>query len=199
MSYASNAASAALWTKYIDFLQELEDVYPRLQGEEHSVLEAEREKKVKLVFERALENVGHNSMASAEIWIKYIDFETMRNNLSLVNLLCYMALETPLLNGQVILDKYIGILENLYERIFERITADAKQQEGEEDAEIPEKHRAKYKQIVDMITGEFKGDKQQFINHVKTTVFTAAKAKAAARMVFQENLDQAPDAELPQW
>lgn len=66
-------------------------------------------------------------MASAEIWIKYIDFETMRNNLSLVNLLCYMALETPLLNGQVILDKYIGILENLYERIFERITADANQ------------------------------------------------------------------------
>lgn len=66
-------------------------------------------------------------MASAEIWIKYIDFETMRNNLSLVNLLCYTALETPLLNGQVILDKYIGILENLYERIFERITADANQ------------------------------------------------------------------------
>lgn len=30
MSHASNAASVVLWTKYIDFLQELEDVYPRL-------------------------------------------------------------------------------------------------------------------------------------------------------------------------
>ena len=32
--------------------------------------------------------------------MKYIDFETTRNNLSFVNLLCYMALETPLTDGQ---------------------------------------------------------------------------------------------------
>ena len=44
-------------------------------------------------------------MASSEIWIKYIDFETTRNNLPLVNLLCYMALETPLIDGQEMLDK----------------------------------------------------------------------------------------------
>lgn len=50
-----------------------------------------------------------------------------------------------------------------------------------------------------MMTGEFKGDKQQFINHVKTTVFPAAQAKAGARIVFQENLNQAPDAELSHW
>ena len=94
-----------MWVQFIDFLEGLEEVYPKLQGEDHASLESERELKLKQAFERALENVGFSHMGSLEIWIKYIDFETTRNNLSLVNLLCYMALETPLTDGQQILDK----------------------------------------------------------------------------------------------
>ena len=66
--------------------------------------------KVKQVFDRAIENVGFNSTKSIDIWLKYIDFETMRNNLNFVNLLCWMALELPLKDIQAILDKYEGIL-----------------------------------------------------------------------------------------
>ena len=86
-------------------MEGLEETNKKLQGEDQAALESERELKLKQVFERALENVGFSHMASSEIWIKYIDFETTRNNLSLVNLLCYMALETPLTDGQQILDK----------------------------------------------------------------------------------------------
>ena len=61
-------------------------------------------------MDRALENVGFNSIKSVDIWLKYIDFETMRNNLNFVNLLCWMALEVPLQDSNAILDKFVGIL-----------------------------------------------------------------------------------------
>jgi len=47
----------------------------------------------------------------------------MRNNLSLVNVLCYMALELPLEDQPKILAKYIGILQNLFEKIYESTSA----------------------------------------------------------------------------
>lgn len=80
-------------------MQELEDIYPRLQGEDHAALETAREIKARLIFERAIENVGFTNIHSTSIWRKYIEFETVARNVSAVNLLCYMALETPLLNG----------------------------------------------------------------------------------------------------
>ena len=65
MTFSSNCASVDLWSKYIDFMAELEDVYPRLQGEDHAALESARETKARLVFERAIENVGFTNIHSA--------------------------------------------------------------------------------------------------------------------------------------
>lgn len=42
---------------------------------------------------------------SVRIWLKYIDFEMMRNNLTLVNTLSFMALRLPLEGSTHILTK----------------------------------------------------------------------------------------------
>ena len=62
-----------------------------------------------------------------------------------------MALETPFsadTNGRVILDKYLGILNNMFENIFESITGAGgeEREEGESkmDKNIPEKYLDKY-------------------------------------------------------
>lgn len=49
------------------------------------------------------------------IWTKYIEFETLRNNLIVVNLLCYMALEVP--SKRSVLDKYQVLIGTLYDDI----------------------------------------------------------------------------------
>jgi hypothetical protein len=36
-------------------------------------------------------------MRAADIWVKYIEFEIMQNHMGFMNLICYMALKTPLL------------------------------------------------------------------------------------------------------
>jgi hypothetical protein len=74
---------------------------------------------MKLVLDRALEGVGHTRLDSASIWIKYINFETTRNNTALVNLLCYMALQTPFSGGdsKTVLTKYENILNTLFDEI----------------------------------------------------------------------------------
>jgi hypothetical protein len=124
MILSSNAASVDMWNKYIDFLQDLEDIYPKLTGEDHDALEATRESKLKTVFEKALENVGFLSCSSFDIWTKYITFETTNNNLTQVNLLYFMALENPLHQGEEILKQYVSTLENLYDEIKERLKED---------------------------------------------------------------------------
>jgi len=59
-------------------------------------LQENREEQLKQFFESCLDNLGDVNVNCVQIWIRYIDFETMRNNLALVNLLCYMALEQPM-------------------------------------------------------------------------------------------------------
>ena len=59
----------------------------------------------------------HN-VDSAQIWLKYIDFETTRNNLAVVNLLCWMALEQPMVEGQRLLEKYTETLNSLLKDII---------------------------------------------------------------------------------
>ena len=121
MILSSNAASVDMWNKYIDFLQDLEDIYPKLTGEDHDALEAARESKLKIIFDKALENVGFLCISSSDIWTKYITFETTNNNLTQVNLLCFMALENPLDKREEILGQYVSTLENLYDEIKERL------------------------------------------------------------------------------
>jgi hypothetical protein len=56
------------------------------------------------IFERALKNVGQ-SMRSVNLWLMWIDFETMMFNMAKCNLLCYVALKTPLIHHEQILTK----------------------------------------------------------------------------------------------
>lgn len=80
----------------------------------------DKDAKTKAILERAMESVGHTRVDSGCIWLKYIDFEIIRNNMALVNLLCYMAVSTPLRSedAQQLLAKYEGILNNNFEEIF---------------------------------------------------------------------------------
>ena len=43
-------------------------------------LKNQDEEKTKLIYERALDNVG-NHMKGSEVWLKYVDFEMMRNHM----------------------------------------------------------------------------------------------------------------------
>ena len=105
-----------LWMEYLTFLDRIEKTMEWSPND--------KDAKTKAILERAMESVGHTRVDSGCIWLKYIDFETIRNNVSLVNLLCYMAMQTPLRSedSQKVLGKYEGIINNLFEKIFQQIT-----------------------------------------------------------------------------
>ena len=82
--------SKDLTLSYIDFLTNLEDTYPNLSmGSQLSDLQQEREMKLKEFFERCIDTYGEVRTDCVDLWIKYIDYETMRNNLCLANALCF--------------------------------------------------------------------------------------------------------------
>jgi hypothetical protein len=84
MSFSQNSTNVQMWKDYADFVDSLETTTEWTQND--------KDAKMKAVLDRAMECVGHTRLDSACIWIKYIDFETMRNNMALVNLLCFMAM-----------------------------------------------------------------------------------------------------------
>jgi len=104
--FPSNNHSVEVWMSFFQFLNELEDVYASLPDKVAAQdLETKREAKQIKLYERAIENIGSTHIGAAKIWASYIDFETMRNNLAKVNLLCFKALETPMQNNTQILTK----------------------------------------------------------------------------------------------
>lgn len=107
-----------------------------------------------------------------------------------------MAVETPLINGREVLEKYVGILEKLFDAISEKLT-DA----SDENSQIPEKYRPKFRELAKLMSTDLNGDKNAFINHVKSVVFPEAEAKSKARLGFEENLAKAAtsDAKLAEW
>lgn len=44
-------------------------------------------------------------MKSSEIWNQFIDYETSLNNMGFANLLCYLAIKTPLVDSDQMLEK----------------------------------------------------------------------------------------------
>lgn len=114
-----NLQSTEIAVAYIDFLTELEDVYPNIcdQGS----LEAsqnQREEMLETFFESCLENVCVSDPGSIQVWLRYADFETMRNNLVALNTICYFGLEQNLDQVSLLEQKYIGILQTLFENIY---------------------------------------------------------------------------------
>lgn len=57
------------------------------------------------MFEKAIDTVGFNNLGSVKIWLKFIEMEIKKKNIVIVNLLYFLALETPLENEKII-DKY---------------------------------------------------------------------------------------------
>lgn len=167
---AQNSKCRELWLEYIQFMEspQLDSIYT----------EAKKETKLAQIFDKALDNVGLYDQDSAEVWLKYIDFEILRDNMAKVNLLCFMALETPL-NGEKlkeVKDKYTTILGNSFEVIFESITSDSKE-EGEADSPIPDKYTQNHKKVVKLITDDFGGDKQKFITFVSEKLYAETLVK----------------------
>jgi hypothetical protein len=101
-----NQQSVQLAEAYINLLLGLDDKYPDLYNEpELESRQNERESKLKAFFEKCLETFGTTNTQSVRIWLNYIDFEMMRNNLTLVSTLSFMALRLPLEGNSQILNK----------------------------------------------------------------------------------------------
>ena len=85
-----NASQVNLWESYLSFLQD-----------NHALLGSDADEQVKQVFERAIHSVGKH-MKAASIWLQYINFETAQFHMGFSFLLCYVAVQTPLLDQEVI-------------------------------------------------------------------------------------------------
>lgn len=60
-----------------------------------------------------------SNKSATQLWLKYIDFETTRNNLAVVNLLCWMSLEQPMTDSEKLLEKYTDTLNSLLKDIVD--------------------------------------------------------------------------------
>jgi len=56
------------------------------------------------LFDRAILSVGRHTK-SVNIWLLWIDFQTSFYNMAFVNLICYLAVQTPLLQHELVLGK----------------------------------------------------------------------------------------------
>ena len=75
-----NSSQVELWTSYLQFYQE----YQQQLG-------PQGETDLKILFERAIQNIGKH-MKSAQIWIQYINFETQMFHMGFSFVLCYAAI-----------------------------------------------------------------------------------------------------------
>mmetsp|Transcript_26363 Transcript_26363/g.18697 ORF Transcript_26363/g.18697 Transcript_26363/m.18697 type:complete len:142 (-) Transcript_26363:118-543(-) len=116
-----NSAQVKLWELFIDF-----SLQNHISEEDTAI--------TKQIFERAIDNVGRHMQAGA-IWLKYIDFETSLLHMAFVNLLCYMAVKTPLLDQDEVIEKYTEVLTNFYDSIMEDL-----QGQSEAGQQIPAKY-----------------------------------------------------------
>ena len=81
-----NASQVDLWESYLTFLQD-----------NQQYIGAEADEQIKQVFERAIQSVGRH-MKAGSIWMQYINFETSQFHMGFSFLLCYVAIQTLLLD-----------------------------------------------------------------------------------------------------
>lgn len=87
-----NGAQIQLWKKFVEF------------AVQNHYLVNNDEEKCKQILERSIDNIGLH-MKSSEIWNQFIDYETSLNNMGFANLLCYLAIKTPLVDSDQMLEK----------------------------------------------------------------------------------------------
>ena len=112
MAFLHNQSSVALWSNYLNFFANIEELVPSDKLASH-------EQKSRQVSDRAIESVGTSHFHCESIWKQYIDTETCRNNLAYVNLLGYMSLEVPMNDHEEVVQKYVGLINSLYDGLFE--------------------------------------------------------------------------------
>ena len=81
-----NASQVNLWESYLNFLLE-----------NSQALGVDADDQIKQVFERAIQSVGKH-MKAASIWQMYINFETEQFHMGFSFLLCYVAMQTLLID-----------------------------------------------------------------------------------------------------
>lgn len=69
------------------------------------------------MFEKAIDTAGLNNIGSAKIWLKFIEMEKKKRNMLIVNLLYFIALETPLQNEKIIED-YSETIQTDFDQIL---------------------------------------------------------------------------------
>lgn len=120
-----NSANVTLWQSYLQFNID------HLEG-------PEGEATTKGVFERAIQAVGKH-MKSDQIWLMYIDFETQFMHWGFINLLFFMAAQTPLVKHEDILDRYLDTIENFHSSIIDDI------QSGQ--FQLPDRYAEQYTEL----------------------------------------------------
>lgn len=120
-------------------------------------------------------------MKGGDIWNGYIDFEMTNNHLGFVNLLCYMAVKTPLLMASDFEQKYLGILDSLFDDIVLDI--------NREDFTVGEKYKAKQAELVKLMFEDCKGDKFEFMQKIKD-IAVETKSRVHARLHYEDKINK---------
>ena len=68
-------------------------------------MQAQREQRLKDFFETCMDNFMMTNPQCMKVWLASIDFETMANNLPMVNVLCFMVLSISLKSSSQVLIK----------------------------------------------------------------------------------------------
>lgn len=88
-----------------------------------------------------MDHVGLTNVESGELLIKYVDHEVSQKKIQSANLICFLAVGAPLTDGAAVQAKYIELIENNFEMIFEGLTAE------DSGKDIPEKYKAQHKNL----------------------------------------------------
>ena len=81
------------------------------------------------------------------MWLKYVDLELMLNHMGFMNLLLFLAIKTPLLDIEVIenkygsrfISRYVETLETLYDNIVDDMQS--------EEYKVGDKYRSKNEEL----------------------------------------------------
>ena len=84
-----NASQVNLWDTYLSFLQD----HSQFLGDD-------ADEQIKQVFERAIQSVGKH-MKAGSIWQQYVNFETSQLHMGFSFLLCFVSIQTLLLDYEV--------------------------------------------------------------------------------------------------
>lgn len=108
-------------------------------------------------------------MKSDQIWLMYIDFETQFMHWGFINLLFFMAVQTPLVKHEEILDRYLDTVENFHGSIIEDI------QSGQ--FQLPDRYTEQYTEL---------GKSQFVVKNTRLNYAAAHKQRFTKRIHTQQ-------------